>query len=453
VSVVGRPVALLHVHTAAEALAVLARERDIAVMLLDVVMEDEHAGLRLVDKVRAMPEHQNLRIILRTGQPGYAPETETIARYDINDYKTKSELTRAKLFASLTAAVRSYEQLQRIEGGRRGLAQILQASHQLACQDGLDAFAAGVITQLASFMGTPPDGVVCARKDEDGAGGRPSYQILAAAGRYSALMHGRLETLGDDPVVSLLRQCLDERRNIGSAQGVALYFPADGVSFAAYVDTAGRARQVDEPLLQMFCSHIALCGRNVKLMERLRELAFRDPLVDLPNRVAFLQEVARRLEAGQPAQTLALVDIDHFGALNDLLGHRYGDLLLQEVARRLTTMAAGQAVVARVAGDVFGLVGADGARAFSDRRRRAAYFCLDWAGARPSGRRCGLPAQGCVHRAQARQGRRAGAPCLLLSGSGRSDARAHPAAARAARCVSTPATVSGLPAAGRSGQR
>ncbi|WP_237269428.1 DUF3369 domain-containing protein [Pseudothauera hydrothermalis] len=158
VSVVGRPVALLHVHTAAEALAVLARERDIAVMLLDVVMEDEHAGLRLVDKVRAMPEHQNLRIILRTGQPGYAPETETIARYDINDYKTKSELTRAKLFASLTAAVRSYEQLQRIEGGRRGLAQILQASHQLACQDGLDAFAAGVITQLASFMGTSPDG-------------------------------------------------------------------------------------------------------------------------------------------------------------------------------------------------------------------------------------------------------------------------------------------------------
>ncbi|HNQ75478.1 MAG TPA: EAL domain-containing protein [Pseudothauera hydrothermalis] len=361
VSVVGRPVALLHVHTAAEALAVLARERDIAVMLLDVVMEDEHAGLRLVDKVRAMPEHQNLRIILRTGQPGYAPETETIARYDINDYKTKSELTRAKLFASLTAAVRSYEQLQRIEGGRRGLAQILQASHQLACQDGLDAFAAGVITQLASFMGTSPDGVVCARKDEDRAGGQPSYQILAAAGRYSALMHGRLEALGDDPVVSLLRQCLDERRNIGSAQGVALYFPADGVCFAAYVDTAGCTLQVDEPLLQMFCSHIALCGRNVKLMERLRELAFRDPLVDLPNRVAFLQEVARRLEAGQPAQTSALVDIDHFGALNDLLGHRYGDLLLQEVARRLTTMAAGQAVVARVAGDVFGLVGADGA--------------------------------------------------------------------------------------------
>ncbi|MBC9071305.1 EAL domain-containing protein [Thauera sp. CAU 1555] len=357
--VVERPLELLHAHSAAEALVVLERERDIAVMLLDVVMEQEDAGLRLVDKVRAMPGLQNLRIILRTGQPGYAPEAETIARYDINDYKTKSELTRAKLFASLTAAVRSYEQLQRIEGGRRGLAQILDASHQLVSQEGLEAFAAGVITQLASFMGTQPDGVVCARKDEQETGSGAGYEIVAAAGRYSALMRCRPEALTGDPVVSLLRQCLDERRNVRTAHGISLHFPANGASFAAYVDTGRRVPEVDEQLLQMFCSHIALCGRNVKLMSRLSELAFRDQLVGLPNRVSFLQEVERRLDAGEEGLTVALVDIDHFGALNDLLGHRYGDMLLQDVARRLSAMAAGMGAVARVAGDVFGLAGSD----------------------------------------------------------------------------------------------
>jgi diguanylate cyclase (GGDEF)-like protein len=115
VQILGRPLEFLHAYSASEAIEQLSRERDIAVVLLDVVMESEDAGLALVKTIRQRLKLTELRIILRTGQPGYAPEIETIHDFDINDYKTKSELTRTKLYATVTAALRTYEQIRKLD--------------------------------------------------------------------------------------------------------------------------------------------------------------------------------------------------------------------------------------------------------------------------------------------------------------------------------------------------
>lgn len=106
---------LLHAYNSAEAFIILQNDADIAILLLDVVMESDDAGLRLVKRVRETLHRKKLRIILRTGQPGYAPELETISNFDINDYKTKTELTRERLFTCLMAAARSYLQLAQLE--------------------------------------------------------------------------------------------------------------------------------------------------------------------------------------------------------------------------------------------------------------------------------------------------------------------------------------------------
>ena len=115
VKILGRPLQFLHAYSAAEATLLLGAEPDVAVVLLDVVMEREDAGLALVKTIRQDLRLAELRIILRTGQPGYAPEIETIHDFDINDYKTKSELTRTKLYATVTAAVRAYEQIRKLD--------------------------------------------------------------------------------------------------------------------------------------------------------------------------------------------------------------------------------------------------------------------------------------------------------------------------------------------------
>jgi hypothetical protein len=73
------------------------------------------AGLHLVRYIRETLRLADLRIILRTGQPGYAPEMDAIRGYDINDYRTKSELTRTKLYTTVAAAIRSYEQIRALK--------------------------------------------------------------------------------------------------------------------------------------------------------------------------------------------------------------------------------------------------------------------------------------------------------------------------------------------------
>jgi CheY-like chemotaxis protein len=121
---------------------------NVAVILLDVVMETEHAGLELVSFIRDELRWTDTRIILRTGQPGYAPEEDAIRDFDINDYKTKSELTRKKLLTSLTATMRSYDQIRTIDASRRGLHQIIESSASFTFDHGIQAFAAGVITRF-----------------------------------------------------------------------------------------------------------------------------------------------------------------------------------------------------------------------------------------------------------------------------------------------------------------
>ena len=127
----GRGLELLSARSAAEARDLFRNNPDMAVILLDVVMETEGAGLELVQFVREELRNETVRIILRTGQPGQAPERRVVVDYDINDYKAKTELTADKLFTALTAALRSHQQLERMVQTRRGLEIIIEAASMI----------------------------------------------------------------------------------------------------------------------------------------------------------------------------------------------------------------------------------------------------------------------------------------------------------------------------------
>src|SRR6476469_1878059 len=100
----GQGIEIISAHSAEEGRELMRSHPNIAVILLDVVMETDDAGLQLVDYIRTELKNETVRIILRTGQPGQAPERRVIVDYDINDYKAKTELTADKLFTALTAA-------------------------------------------------------------------------------------------------------------------------------------------------------------------------------------------------------------------------------------------------------------------------------------------------------------------------------------------------------------
>ncbi len=69
-----------------------------------------------------------MRIVLRTGQPGQAPERSVITDYDINDYKEKTELTATKMFTLMYSVLRGYREIMAIEANKRGLEKVIEAS-------------------------------------------------------------------------------------------------------------------------------------------------------------------------------------------------------------------------------------------------------------------------------------------------------------------------------------
>mgnify|MGYP000860311556 FL=1 len=117
-----------HALNANEAIEIIKNNKNIALVLLDVVMESNEAGLNVVKTVREELKNDLVRIILRTGQPGSAPEKDIILNYDINDYKEKTELTSTKLYTSVITALRSYKELTSIRNSKLGLEKILESN-------------------------------------------------------------------------------------------------------------------------------------------------------------------------------------------------------------------------------------------------------------------------------------------------------------------------------------
>ncbi|WP_235211703.1 MULTISPECIES: hypothetical protein [Janthinobacterium] len=111
----GRRLSFLHAYSGAEALSLLRGTPDIAVVLLDVIMETQDAGLQVARQVREELHNSAVRIILRTGQPGQALEHRIIIDYDINDFWCKTDLTTRKLFTTVIASLRTYATLREAE--------------------------------------------------------------------------------------------------------------------------------------------------------------------------------------------------------------------------------------------------------------------------------------------------------------------------------------------------
>ncbi len=107
----GKRLDFLSAYSGEETKQLIQENPDVAVILLDVVMEDDNTGLEIVKFIRNEIKNSYVRIILRTGQSGQAPEREIIAQYDINDYKEKTDLTSQKLFTTVTAGLRGYRDL------------------------------------------------------------------------------------------------------------------------------------------------------------------------------------------------------------------------------------------------------------------------------------------------------------------------------------------------------
>jgi len=356
-----QPLELLHAYSALEAAKLLSETDDIAVILLDVVMETESAGLDLVKVIREDLSLTNTRIVLRTGQPGYAPELEVILKYDINDYKNKADLTRTRLYTTVTAAIRSYSEIKAIDASRKGLEQIVNASSELISLHGIRELANGIITQLAALLGIAEEGIICFKNQNPDKENEPlssdDFQVVAASGQLAA-MKIQSDAIVDRNIKAMLSDAAAKRRSIENDRACVLYFPSEFRNdMMLYLDIDRPIDETEHQLLEVFCSNISVCLDNATILERLHNYAYVDSLLDIPNRVAFAAHIDDTMAQQAQTQTISLIDIDHFSGINDTLGTESGDELLKLVAERLKENLPEDAFICRVSGDTFGVMG------------------------------------------------------------------------------------------------
>jgi signal transduction histidine kinase/DNA-binding NarL/FixJ family response regulator len=312
----GQTLEILSAYSGAEGRTLMAEHGDIAAVLLDVIMETDEAGLDLVDYIRNVLKNETVRIILRTGQPGQAPERRVIVDYDINDYKAKTELTADKLFTSLTAALRSYQQLERMVQTRRGLEIIIDAASTLYDFKSMQRLAEGVLTQIASLLNVDCAGILVLR---DG-GDQEDFAVLAGSGCYSRY-------IGDAPMSPLdpdIRQIVEEafrRRSheFADERSVLYLRTGSGRELVVLLQAPRPLSDTDRSLVEIFGSRLSIAFDNVILYQQLQEAN-----TQLEDRVAqrtrALMQANRRLSS----QWLRLQRANSFK--NEILGTVAHDL-------------------------------------------------------------------------------------------------------------------------------
>ncbi|SFB87523.1 diguanylate cyclase (GGDEF) domain-containing protein [Marinospirillum celere] len=352
VDILDRPLECYSAYSAVEACELLKKHPDFACILLDVVMESEQAGLELISYIRETLEYSSLRIILRTGQPGYAPELEVVNRYDINDYKQKNELSRTRLITSLTSALRSYQQIQVIERSRQGLALIIESAPRLFLERSASKFAKGVLIQLCSLLGIDENGFICCHEDVRDQ----QVKILAGLGRYSPWVGQPIEKLGDAGLQKEVEKVLQNQESCIEEDHITFYIRSPHKDeLVVRIETRRPLSEMDIRLIKLFSVNVAVGFDNAQLFEQVEHLAFIDPLTSLPNRSAFIRLLEQTIAVNQPF-TLLLADLDNFQAVNDGLGHQVGDETLQLTSELLGQTFGQNCELARLSADSFCLL-------------------------------------------------------------------------------------------------
>src|ERR1700690_3708288 len=314
----GQTLEILSAYSAAEGRTLMRAHSDIAAVLLDVIMETDAAGLDLVEYIRNDLKNETVRIILRTGQPGQAPERRVIVQYDINDYKAKTELTADKLFTSLTAALRSYQQLERMVQTRRGLEIIIDAASTLYDFKSMQRLAEGVLTQIASLLNVDCAGILVLR--DDGNPANDDFSVLAGSGCYSRFIGSAGSRSLDADLRSMVEAAFRRRKHEFVDHRTVLYIrTGSGREVVVLLQAERQLSETDRSLVEIFGSRLSIAFDNVILYQQLQQA--NTQLEDrVTQRTRALMQANRRLSA----QWLRLQRANGFK--NEILGTVAHDL-------------------------------------------------------------------------------------------------------------------------------
>lgn len=319
-----RPLEFISCFSGAEAQTAIAEHPDTALILLDVVMETEHAGLDFARYVREAAHNAIVRIVLRTGQPGQAPERQVILDYDINDYKEKTELTASKLFTLVYSSLRAYRDIITIENNKRALGKIIDSSTDIFKLSSLEKFAEGVLEQISGLVSSTPGSLFLKSREKTAPNGlaasfdKNGWRRVAGTGRYSDSTD--LESLLNGQFKELLDKAKAGDGIAFDEHALLAYFEDRlGSRNLLLLDGLGRLGENEIALIEMYMRNVSIALENISLHDDLEQTQ-REIIYLLGEAVETRSE-----ETGGHVRRVA--ELSHFLALAHGLSEREADLL------------------------------------------------------------------------------------------------------------------------------
>ncbi|UXD87821.1 EAL domain-containing response regulator [Thalassolituus hydrocarboniclasticus] len=353
----GQDVEVLTASSAVQAAEILAEHDDIAVMLLDVVMEQDDAGLRLVSSVREVLGNSSIRIVLLTGQPGVAPETDVMRQYDIDEYWNKADLNREKLHSVVGSHLRTWHYMMELSRAQRGLQLILDASRNLHSQQELGALTQAVLTNISLIIGAGVGGIVCMGQFRERS--LEAAQVIASSGHYSNMPDIAVSDLEPAGRLETLRTASSSQSHQFRNDHSVLYFEThaiDGAEYLVLIDGLFDLTEAHINLLRVFSENIRSGFANVALLNRVSRLAYFDDFLGIRNRNGLLRELGTLNEKERREGVLLLARIKNFQDAMVTFGESYCESLLQAAAAALQQQLPGCSCFATCSTDSFAMI-------------------------------------------------------------------------------------------------
>jgi len=262
----------ISVYSGKDTIQAIIENPDTAILLQDVVMETDNAGLDVVKYIRDVLKNNFVRIILRTGQPGQAPERKVIVEYDINDYKEKTELTSQKLFTLMYSSLRSYRDIIALEHNKTGLKRIIDSTAEIFSRQSIEKFLSATLEQLTTLLYKDEDAFMCNVSKMVVKKHSTRIEIISANGEFSDFMGQDINKVLNAQIIELLEQSLHKKKNIYDPGHFIAYFTSySGDERLLFIKGSFNLSEADKHLVEMYIKHASISFDNLTLYQKVEK--------------------------------------------------------------------------------------------------------------------------------------------------------------------------------------
>lgn len=266
-----QPLQFLNAYSAEEGLRLFQDHPDIALAFIDVIMETDNAGLDLIHQIRNDLQNHATRIVLRTGQPGSAPEETVIRTYDINDYKSKTELTDTKLKTCVYSSIRSYRDIITIESSKRGMQKVIAASDSVLRSQTLYQFGNAILNHTIQLLNIKTAEMYLISQHVD-LFGDAEMILLAATGDEVTLNTDWGTGIVPADVKKMIMLTLEQKKSYSDENVFIGYYHTNASTESVlYTRFHEEHNALQDEILTLFAANITLIFQNLYNREHIQE--------------------------------------------------------------------------------------------------------------------------------------------------------------------------------------